>query len=284
MHETSSMKFWKKSPGFTLIELLIVIAIIGLLAVFTVIQLTSSIKKAKIAKGLQFSESVFRNLGDSAAGIWEMDDGTGTTVQDRSGFNRNGTINGTVYWTADTASGKGGSLVFDGSTTYVDLGAGNVYLPLPEMAVCAWIKTPGLASGMATNGIFSMTYGLILTMNNLGHFVTAVDNGTAMVYATVPENLYDNTFHHLCLALDATRRYVYVDGSLRMTQAIAWSGNTRWPTASTAIGHDRNSISNSKFNGIIDDVRLFTRSVTSAQVQQLYAEGLRSHPSLAADF
>ena len=62
------------SLGFTLIELLVVIAIIGMLASIVLVSLRSSQDKARVARGLQFSQSVYHAIGVDATGIWRFDE------------------------------------------------------------------------------------------------------------------------------------------------------------------------------------------------------------------
>ena len=136
----------KIQKSFTLIELLVVIAIIGVIASIVLVTVKSVREKARIAKGLQFAASVHHALGTYAVGIWDFDEGSGTTANDASGYDNVGTINGAT-WTAegDTPSEKGYALSFDGSNDYVDtidLSWGRD----DSFSIAVWIK-PATASG-----------------------------------------------------------------------------------------------------------------------------------------
>ena len=266
----------RRSPrGFTLIELLVVISIIGVLATLAVVQFSSAREKARVAKALQFASGIDSSIDAEGLGIWNFDEGTGTTTYDMSGYGHNASI-GTAVWTADTPSGQGHALVFNGANTALTVGVGNDYFPMPKFAICAWFKTPGLASGMTENGIFSLTYGLVLYLNSGGNLSSRFDTGTTSVGGTISRNLADNAFHHVCMTYDGTRRNLYVDGSLGLSGVVAWQGTTRWPTIPVIIGRDINN-SMYYFNGIIDDVRVYNSSLSAWDIHRLYADGVSVH-------
>ena len=86
------------NKSFTLIELLVVIAVIGLLTSIVMVSMKGTRGKAKITKGLQFSQSINHALGAHAVGIWDFNDhDTPGVANDRSGYANHGTITGATY-------------------------------------------------------------------------------------------------------------------------------------------------------------------------------------------
>ncbi|MDP1624281.1 MAG: type II secretion system protein, partial [bacterium] len=115
--------------GFTLAELLVVISILGLLASIVLVSTSGATERARIAKILQWSQSLHSLLGADVVGIWRLDENPaihGTTMVDSSGNGNNGTL-----FTNDGATNKavagvvGGALSFDGVDDYVSCGNGS---------------------------------------------------------------------------------------------------------------------------------------------------------------
>ena len=75
--------------GFTVIELLVVIAIIGLLSSVVLVSLDLPGKKAqaRLAKTLEFSQSIQNAIGDELVGSWTFENVAGGKTQDMSGYN-----------------------------------------------------------------------------------------------------------------------------------------------------------------------------------------------------
>jgi hypothetical protein len=148
-----------------------------------------------------------------------------------------------------------------------------IIFPLPLFSICAWVKSPGLAPDTSTPGFIGFTFGLRLNLNNSGEFYTGIDDGSNFAWESVPGNLFDNKFHHLCLTYDGTNRNMYVDGIKKKSVATTWLGTTRWPTGEINIGRDNNN-PNQFFNGLIDEVKFYAYTRTAAQIKQDYRAGL----------
>lgn len=269
----SFLFMYKNNKGFTLIEILVVIAIIGLLSSVVLASLNSARDKARLAAGKQFDANVLHAIGDQLVGQWTFDD-ISSPWADSSGLAHNGTCTGCP--TIDVGYNGKTAYNYNGSKQ-ITIGTGNTYLPLPTFTICAWVKSPGLAPGMTYSGIVSITYGLVLGLDGAGQFHTYMDNGSSFQYGGTIGNLYDNKFHHLCAAYDGLNRIMYVDGAAKSSASVTWSGTTRWPTNTATIGTNINNPPVSSFNGVIDDVRIYSSAITLSSIQKLYAEGPQSN-------
>jgi len=202
---------------------------------------------------------------------WKFDEGTGTRANSSSEQeNHPGTLTSGPTWASEDQCISGKCLKFDGVNDYVNVGPGSDYHPLPLLSVCTWIKSPGLATGMTTNGIFGLGYYLGLDLNSSGRFTTYMWNGSNNVSNTLSDNLYDNQWHYLCLTYDGTNRSMYVDGVNKLTNATTWSGLINFATGTT-IGHNNNNPPYYKFNGFIDEFKIYSYARTAAQIKTDYA-------------
>ncbi len=206
-------------------------------------------------------------------GHWSLsaEDYNSTTnrVTDKTPYENHGTNYGASF-TKDRHEKEGGAMSFDGND-YINIGVGNDYFPLPLFSFCSWVKSPGLASGMTVNGIFTLTYGLRFNINSVGNFWTSIDNGSTFVSLTdTTTNLYDGNFHHLCLTYDGVDRHMFVDGVKKISAATVWPGVTRWPTNGARIGQDINHGARYSFNGQISDFRIYNRALSEEEIKLLF--------------
>ncbi|MDD3711754.1 MAG: LamG domain-containing protein [Patescibacteria group bacterium] len=159
------------------------------------------------------------------------------------------------------------------SNSYINIGTGDDYFPLHIFSIGVWIKTPGLGQEMSMNGIVSITYGLTVYLTSSGNLAFRMDDGSSIPSITVIKSLHDDEWHHILVSFDGIDRRMYIDGELmRVTEFVGWTGSTRWPTNYARIGCENNNCSIYKFNGLIDDIRIYSRALTTSEIQTLYAQ------------
>ncbi|NTW90477.1 MAG: LamG domain-containing protein, partial [Erysipelotrichaceae bacterium] len=106
-----------------------------------------------------------------------------------------------------------GNIVFNGIDSTIVFGTGNSLFPMHEFTMEAWIKTPGLGSGMGSNGIIGITYGIGFYLNSAGQLVTRLHDGTSFSSVTLSSNLPDNIYHHVVAVVSGYTARVFVDGA-----------------------------------------------------------------------
>jgi len=256
--------------SFTLIELLVVIAIIGLLSSVILVSLSGPRQRARITRSLEFSQSVQHAIGNEAVGVWNFDD---CSAKDLSGYKNDGTINGAIcvddtpYKIVGSGQGKN-TLSFDGVDDYVDLGNPVVLQNMNEGTIVAWFKRQG------TTGIYQMIFsdpGSRLEICFSGNWLQFYINNAA-VSISLP-------------TLDVWYYVVgnwSISGNFQKLYLSAVEVGSRVPTGNTgsAIRTIGSRSGSYPFNGIIDDVRIYSTALSLSEIQQFYLAGLEKHQQL----
>ena len=273
--------------GFTLLELLVVIAIIGLLASIILVSYEGSTDKAKIAKTLSWAGSISHLLGANAVGVWTFDRISGPTVYDESGNGNDGTISGAVQ--IDGVVGK--ALEFNSADVVIVNNSPSLN-NYDALTLVAWIK-PTIDGGY--DGIIDKYYypGACYQRQFLfGRWPTnricfwmGYNDGASAVSVCTPTDsslVKDGWTHVAATWSEASNTMkVYINGTEKAsyTNALNWTTNT---ACNLQIG--RYYLNSSYvFNGLIDDVRIYSEALPQARIEQLYADGLPTHQPLALE-
>jgi prepilin-type N-terminal cleavage/methylation domain-containing protein len=273
------LTFYSKK-AFTLVELLVVIAIVGLLSTI-VLAVTSGVSnQGRIAKNLQFSKHLENSLGDYLVGRWNLDEGIDNTCSDgkdacdSSGWNNNGTfVNSPVWKCANidkdyAPSGNGCSLELNGSNQYVDCGNNSSLNITNVITVEAWVK-PAVSPQNLLAGIYAGNYQAKLTVtpnSPYNKFSFRVYVGTDY-YANGITSFDANKWYHVVGTYNGTDIKLYVDGSL--DAVTPRTGTLSSLTGNYFIGRDEGGAAR-YFSGLIDEVRVYNRALTSAQIKSQY--------------
>src|SRR5437762_3296180 len=192
---------------------------------------------------------------------YAFDEGTGTTVADASGNNRTGTISGAT-WT--TAGRYGSALTFDGTTAKVTAPNAASLGLTTGMTLEAWVYPTVAPTGWRAvidknvDGYYLMASSGPNNRPAVGGTWTAGNQNLA-----APSALAVNTWTHLAATFDGAMVRLYVNGVQVASQAQATP--LRTTTGTLQIGAD--SYAGENFAGRIDEVRLYNRALTAAEIQ-----------------
>lgn len=261
--------------GFTLIELLVVISIIGVLASIVMASLSSARLKARISNGENFRAQLNTALGDRLAGRWDLNECTGTTVADSSGYGANGTFVGTPVWSTDTPTSKGCALDLT-NTDYVSIPDKSWLSPgTGSMTYAVWAKYP---TPPVTNTVFfrkgtsNANMEMQLYVAATGRIACRINGSPTITIITAANDTYnDDQWHYYVCVLDRTDDTVnlYVDGRPRASgSAAAFSGvNIDYGAALTFSLSSATALSVSVAN-----IQMYAASLTAQAVGALYAQ------------
>jgi hypothetical protein len=228
----------------------------------------SSHRRTRVRRrGLRIDQLEDRSVPALVA-AFGFSEGSGTTLADASGSGNNGTVSGATW----TGSGKYGSaLSFDGVNDWVTV-ADSASLDLTTgMTLEAWVS-PSTLNGWetvilkeATNELAYAMYGDNNGNDSGGPRRPAIwirQGGSS--YSTVgTAQLPVNTWTHLAATYDGANLKLYVNGTEVGSSARTGSINTS--TGALRIGG--NSVWSEWFNGLIDEVRVYSHALTQAEIQ-----------------
>ncbi len=198
-------------------------------------------------------------------GSWSFEEGNGTTAYDSSGNNNHGTLSGGPTWTTGKVNG---SLSFDGVDDYVGISDSPDFIINQQgFTYEAWIKPTS----------FSQTYNMFI-----GHYLPYFDvNSNRNLHMSMSAagaqrsvwgatSLNANVWYHVAATYD-NQGYmkVYLNG-VKDGQA----GPYLTPSNSSSLLYIGKWYSGSSylFTGLIDEVRVYNRSLSPEEIKRHYEE------------
>jgi prepilin-type N-terminal cleavage/methylation domain-containing protein len=265
--------------AFTLLELLVVITIIGILSSIVIVSMSGSTDSATIAKGKAYAQQIHALLGSNAVGVWNFDEGEGSTVYDISGHGNHGTLYGDTHFVSSDIEGH--TLSFDGSGDYIDCGGDTSFNfgDSIDFSIELWIKA-AQHNNISNKEFFGKGYlsnpssicGYVVYNTGKVYFsVRDINNNTASAVSN--EIIDDDNWHHVISVFNRDDKiYIYIDGILSGT-----------PSNMSSIGNLNNAYPlklgsgtwSQSLNGLIDEVRIYSEALPSTEIQKHYVQGLK---------
>jgi len=214
------------------------------------------------------------NVQAGLVGHWKLDEGSGTTAADSSGKGNTGTLHNGPTWRPSDGQ-IGGALELDGIDDYVEVPDDPSFDITNEITVTAWINPVDVADWRTIVSKFAHTPAWrkdlywLLYGGNIGVSLAGPSGigGTDWI-PDVP--IESGTWTHVALSYDGFAMKMYKNGVNVATNSI--SGNLlladSFSNESFYIG--QNTEWGEYFEGLIDDVRIYDRTLTPGQVQDLF--------------
>jgi len=223
-------------------------------------------------------------------GYWNFDDGT---TKDLSGSGNNGTVRGSAF--LDPAGKFSFAYTFyTSSGDRIDLGSPDILDDLNNtgMTISAWIYPYTNGAGAFSEGQIVNKNNIATTTNGAWAFYIGGASGlqfqksfsTAVLNRRSSNVLTFNNWTYVVVTWDgssnASNIHIYVNGV--ETTYLTTTDGAGNPVSDAALNlciSDCNS--NREFNGSIDEVAIFNRVLSSAEVQDIYQNGLSTNSSQA---
>jgi hypothetical protein len=181
-------------------------------------------------------------------------------------------------WLASSSDSSGtnraGVMQFTAANTNQIVVPASANFNSPTGTIMFWMRSAGLVDPLGSPAaVFDRLNGsgLIMVQTSGGSLEIQANNGTPLDIIT-SKNVSDNIWHHIAFVYqqaNSSNVQVYIDGNLDTAagNAAGWSWNG---SQEIELGHSHDS-SWTNFNGIIDDVRLYSRPLTAAEVASVHS-------------
>jgi prepilin-type N-terminal cleavage/methylation domain-containing protein len=210
-----------------------------------------------IAQGSSFDLSNLFNTS-GLVGYWPMEEGNGITMRDLSGSGMNGTLGGAGVW----VSGKIGAFAINLQSSENMIFNPTSSLPTNSLTASAWVNISSNNDFQVFNESWASVAGAwTLYGNNSGGPTIkfgVVDNSVVAHQVTCATTL--NTWHFIAGTYDGSNVSAYLDGVI--------CGQTALSSQTLYAGLRPSAFAQNP--GSMDDVRLYNRALSSAEIEALY--------------
>jgi len=201
---------------------------------------------------------------DEIIAYYKLDEATGTNAIDSVG-NQNGTLLTGVNWTA----GKLNNATIHTDVNHgINLSHNDIFDLYNDFTVSAWIKTTDSRGGRHI--VFGRSNGFAMGTDG-NNYAMYYDRATGQKTGSI--NVSDGNWHHIVVVRDATSNSasLYTDGVLDIS-----NNNSQYSSQSnkaTRIGSSADGDGIETFDGSIDEVGIWNRTLTETEILYLYNSG-----------
>jgi len=195
-------------------------------------------------------------------------------ADDAAGSN-DGTVTGATL-TTDRFGTADSAYSFDGDNDFIsvaDAGSTTNFSNTDDYSISLWFKSAVKGDQSITEHWEGGGYPwAIRGPNNSGYIEFKIYDGTNNPSAITTIDYSDNVWHHLVATKATTTKEmkVYIDGVLKKTTVYTTLNTTVSLADGFAIGRRKIATSGYEFEGLIDDVHIFNRALSSKEVKYLY--------------
>lgn len=246
-------------------------------AASSIASVASSSSSSSIASSSSSSVAASSSSSSVISGLvahWQFEEGAGTTTADTSGNNYTATLTNSPAWSTTvpiTNFTNTRAISFDGMNDYISAPD----IDVTHMTLSAWVKANAGTSGFVMTKGFNgsvLPYSLNVGGNASPYQLDGV--GFFPGYAWISSGIIatsirgDGLYHHIAGTYDGVSLKYYVDGVLKNTSA---QGYWNMPQNNNTIDIGAYRTDGAYFSGLIDDVRIYDRALTLAEIGVLAA-------------
>jgi hypothetical protein len=212
--------------------------------------------------------------GDDTVGWWKLDETSGTTASDSSTNSNAGSLQNMAgtEWTVGTVSN---SLTFDGQNDYIQLVDSSALKP-NLLSVSTWFKpainyTNGVYGNFFTKEHPGQRYGYALRYSGGGKLGFMICSAADYHTVGIATNLPKERWYHVTGTYDGTNQMLYLNGVVLTQESCSVS--IRQDGTAPRIGSTCDWPPVSLVDGVLDDVRVYGRGISSNEVYGVFEVG-----------
>ncbi len=216
-------------------------------------------------------------LDPNAVAVWHFDEGSGTTAYDSSGNGNDGTLINGTSWT----TGKyGNALDFDGVDDYVSVPHDSSYKISLPLTISLWMYSNSLnnPNQLFMSDCSNNWYGYFFSVPPDGSiYIKYMDGGTPHPgsrrdkSAPVGSITTNKWFYVVATVRGPVDMSIYINGNDVGGTYGGSGGSLTYSNKDAAIGLSFRG--NDYFNGIIDELIIYNRSLTALEIKDQYENG-----------
>jgi len=218
---------------------------------------------------LVLSGALRADLTDGLVAHWAFDEGSGDTAYDSAGSN-----DGFIYG----AQWAGGALTFDGANDYVDMGDSVKSDLGTSYTISAWIKADDVVANNVIAAYRQSSLSNPSVLFQLDHydadarFIVRDDSGN-IAQVICSNAITAGIWYHVAGMRDGDTLNLYVNGVSvgSETQTFGTINSNNLKVGAHQFGGNPPG---AFFGGTIDDVRIYDRSLSGGEIEELYQETL----------
>src|SRR5207342_3335138 len=195
---------------------------------------------------------------------YSFDAGSGTTAADSSGNGNTGTLSNAT-WAGASAGKYGNALSFNGANARVNVNDSSSLDLTSGMTLEGWVK-PTVVTSYRTLVVKErpgdLAYGLYANVAANRPEAQVSTSGQRILAGT--SAIPAATWTHLAATYDGATLRIYVNGT--QVSSLAATGTISTSTGALRIGG--NSVWGEYFSGLIDEVRVYNRALSAAEIGQ----------------
>ncbi len=205
-----------------------------------------------------------------------------TNAYDFSGNGNNATCSGASCPVFNSSGKYGGAMTFNGVNNYLSIQNNNEF-NLSNITLSAWIKTNSTSEQYILNK-YSDSFYFATGFNGDGGgpgslclYLSSV-SGSWLCSSPVTNVVNDSKWHFVAATYNQSIMAIYIDGVMvnsRAASAVLSSG-----TSNLLVGS--RSANMGFFNGTIDEVGIWNRSLSSAELNEIYLSQLHNYPGVGS--